>query len=107
MTKAAYEASSDQMATTPVGTTAYVLTDYIPGSEYAFEKADSYWQSEDNFTDYQYANVDRIEYYYIPEDSQLAIALESNTVDMVNGLSYTESQRFVDERCQRGRLYRV
>ena len=96
VTKAAYEASSDQMATTPVGTTAYVLTDYISGSEYAFEKADSYWQSEDNFTDYQYANVDRIEYYYIPEDSQLAIALESNTVDMVNGLSYTESQRFVE-----------
>lgn len=96
VTKAAYEASSDQMATTPVGTTAYVLTDYISGSEYAFEKTDSYWQSEDNFTDYQYANVDRIEYYYIPEDSQLAIALESNTVDMVNGLSYTESQRFVE-----------
>lgn len=96
VTQAAYEASPDEMATTPVGTTAYELTEYISGSEYVFEKTDSYWQTEENFSDYQHANVDRIEYYYIAEASQLAIALESGTVDMVNGLPYTESQRFME-----------
>ena len=96
VTQAAYEASSDEMATTPVGTTAYEMVDYVSGSQYTFEKAESYWQSEENFSMYQPANVDRVEYYYIPENSQLAIALESGTVDMVCGISYTEAQRFME-----------
>ena len=31
VTQAAYEASEDQMATTPVGTTAYQVESYVPG----------------------------------------------------------------------------
>ena len=97
VSKAAYEASPDQMATDPVGTSHYKLVNYVSGSEYDFEKTDSYWQTDESLFDmYQQANVDRIEYYYIAEDSQLAIALESGTVDMVCGLSYTESQRFME-----------
>jgi len=97
VTKKSYEASPDKMSKDPVGTSHYKLANYVSGSEYDFEKTDNYWQTDQSKWDmYQYANVDKIEYFYIPEDSQLAIALESGTVDMVCGLSYTESKRFME-----------
>lgn len=94
----AYEESSDHMATMPVMTGPYKVTEWISGSSIVLEKNENYWQkpelAEKDIN--QAANVDRIEFSVIKEASQLAIALETGTVDMVYNLDATEAERFMD-----------
>lgn len=47
VTKAAYEASENQMITAPVGTGNYKVTDYIAGSSVTLEKTGDYWQTDE------------------------------------------------------------
>lgn len=48
VTQAAYEASPDQMATTPVGTSAYLVDSYVPGSEIVMKDTGDYWQTDES-----------------------------------------------------------
>ena len=47
VTQAAYEASADQMATDPVSTTAYQVTDYKTGSSITYTNTGKYWQKDE------------------------------------------------------------
>lgn len=81
-TRAAYEASEDDMMTKPVGTGPYVLTNATSGYSYTLEKRDDYWQTDDSVRSIQtMANVNTINYYVIPESAQRTIALEKGTID--------------------------
>ena len=42
----AYEASADKFATKPISTSAYVVTESVPGSTITFEKNADYWQTD-------------------------------------------------------------
>lgn len=93
--KESYE--SNDFATNPIGTGPYVLTNWVAGSSYTFEKRDDYWQTDENqIVPPAKANVDVIVYDVIKEPAQQAIQLELGTLDMVNGLSYTEAARFME-----------
>ncbi len=81
-TQAAFEASPDEMATTPVGTGRYALVEYVSGSHARIEKRDDYWQSEDLINDFSKANIDVIHYQFITENTQMAIAVETGTVQI-------------------------
>lgn len=97
VTKAAFEASPDGMVTTPVGTTPYILADFISGSSYTFAKADSYWQKDDLVGQCSKANVDKIVFNVITETSQMAIALETGTIDLAANIDSSEIARFSDK----------
>ena len=94
----AYEESPDNMATLPVMTGPYKVVEWISGSSMILEKNENYWQKPELAAKdiNQAAKVDRIEYYVIKEASQMAIALETGTIDMVYNLDATEAQRFMD-----------
>lgn len=96
--QAAYEASADGMATELIATGPYVVKEWISGSSMILEKNENYWQTPELAAKdiNQIANVDRIEFSVIKEASQLAIALETGTVDMVYNLDATEAQRFME-----------
>lgn len=98
VSQAAYEASPDHMATDPVCTGPYIVTDWISGSSLVLEKNENYWQTPELAAKdiNQIANVDRIEFSVIKEASQMAIALETGTIDMVYNLDATEAQRFME-----------
>lgn len=92
----AFEASADQMATTPVGTTGYKLTSYVPGSSMVFTKTNNFWQTDkDALATFQCQNPDVIEYDIIKESSQMAIALETGKIDLALGMGATEAENFM------------
>jgi ABC-type transport system substrate-binding protein len=95
VTQAAYEASPDSMATTPVGTTAYKVSEYTSGSVLKFEKTGNYWQKEELCASkLQQANVDKIEYDIITEGSQISIALETGSVDVSVNVTNSDLKNF-------------
>ncbi|MGI6072586.1 MAG: ABC transporter substrate-binding protein [Lachnospiraceae bacterium] len=96
VTKEAFEASPDQFATTAVGTTGYVLDEYVPGSYCVVKKADSYWHDEVNVTkdvdagyiptsDTSYVNSIRFE--FITDVNTMAIALETGDIDIATNVA--------------------
>lgn len=69
-----YEASTDAMVTTPVGTGAYKLSKYTIGSSVALEAFNDYWGGAPAI---KYAN-----FLVIPEASQRTNALETGEIDV-------------------------
>lgn len=95
----AFEASKDGMATTPVGTTGYIVEKYVPGSVIRFRKTNNYWQKDlSKRATLQVANPDVIEYKIIKESAQMAIALETKTIDLAVNMSTIDAQRFMDNK---------
>lgn len=97
VTEAAYEQSGDEMTLNPIGTTAYVLDEYVSGAKMVFKKVDTYWQTEELTIDALQANVDSFTWLIITEKSQHSIALESGTIDCTNGVTDVDSVNFLKD----------
>jgi ABC-type transport system substrate-binding protein len=104
VTQKAYEASGNGMATKPVGTTGYVLTEYVSGSHCTFAKADiPYWNESANKSKsvsdgycnmYDTENLDGVTFQVITDASTLAIALETGKIDIATGVSANDVNLF-------------
>ena len=95
VTQAAYEASPDQMATTPVGTSAYLVESYVPGSEIVMKDTGNYWQTDDSLVHgTSVHNVGEIRFSVITENSQHTVALQTGAVDISNGVPDTDISKF-------------
>lgn len=80
--KAAFEASEDEMVSDPVSTSHYKLTEYTPDSSMTYERRDDYWQTDPSLIPAGLeANTKTIKFMAIPEVSQRVIALETGTID--------------------------
>lgn len=91
----AYEESPDKMATKPITTSPYVLTEFVPGSSLSFEKRADYWQTDPEYrTIFSQTNVDKITFQVITEPAQNAIALETGTADISAAVSGDDISRF-------------
>ena len=95
VSQAAYEASGDQMAVDPVGTTAYKVESYTPGSQLVLVNSNDYWQTDDSlvWTTSKH-NADKITMSVITEASQHTIAMQTHTVDIANGVPDTDVPKF-------------
>lgn len=72
VTRAAYEASPDQMATDPVTTSAYQVTEYVSGSKIVYKNTGKYWQTDESLVPMTSRhNVENIEIDIIPDTAQL------------------------------------
>lgn len=79
----AYEASPDEMATKPVTTAAYVLTEYVPGSSLTFERRADYWQTDPTMSPIvAKSNVQSVVFQIIAEPAQHTIALQTGAADL-------------------------
>ncbi|MCM1134445.1 MAG: ABC transporter substrate-binding protein [Clostridium sp.] len=95
VTQAAYEASPDQMATTPVGTSAYLVESYVPGSEIIMKDTGNYWQTDESLVHgTSVHNVSEIKFSVITEASQHTVALQTGAVDISNGVPDTDIPKF-------------
>lgn len=88
-TKAAWEASKDQMVTEPVGTGAYKLKGFVSGSYVEIEARDDYWGGT--------PEIKNVKFSVIAEPSQATTALETGEVDIVMGLQASD-QEYVDSK---------
>jgi ABC-type transport system substrate-binding protein len=97
VTQKAYEASSDQMATDPVGTTAYAVTSYVPGSTLVMEDTGNYWQTDATFVhSTSLHNNKKLTFSVITEASQMTVALQTHSIDISNGIPDTDVDKFND-----------
>ena len=90
----AYEEDPDHMANKPVGTGAYVVTEFTPGSTIKMVRNENYWQKPELTNWYSKSNVDAIEFQVIMEPAQLALALETGTVDIAGYVPQNEADSF-------------
>lgn len=94
-----YEADPEHMATKPVGTGPYKVTNLTSGYSITLERRDDYWQTDDSqrcFRDA--ANAETVNYYIVSESAQRAIALQDGTIDMVTSLSAEDLETFRDSK---------
>ncbi len=82
VTEAAYNASENGMATDPVGTNPYKVTEFVSDSKIVCEKVEDHWQEEDLIMASYKPNVDVVEYDIISEATQMGMALQSGTVQV-------------------------
>lgn len=91
----AYKASEDGMSTTPVGTGPYVVTEFVPGAYCTLEKNADYWQTDASLVGPQHvANVDKMTYKFITDESQQVTALLTNEADFLDGISAEAKTQF-------------
>ncbi len=90
-----YEASADKFATKPVSTSAYVVTESVPGSTITFVKNADYWQKDEALkSPFAAQNIDKIIFQVIAEPAQHSIALETGAADISGSVSGTDVSRF-------------
>ncbi len=94
ISKAAFEASTDEFGATLISTSPYKVTEYTANSILTLEKRDDYWQDETKLPKCIVPNVKKLSYHCITESSQLAIALETGIVDLVINLDPSSSSQF-------------
>jgi ABC-type transport system substrate-binding protein len=83
VSQAAYEASPDQMATMPITTAHYKVTEYVPGSSLTFERRADYWQTDPSQSPIvAKANVQTAVFQIITEPAQHTIALQTGSADI-------------------------
>jgi ABC-type transport system substrate-binding protein len=97
ITQEAYEASEDGMASQPVSTAHYMVTDYVAGSYCNFTRNDDYWQTDESLRPTgANAAYENLSIQVIQETSQQTIALETGTVDAILSASTDELPKFLE-----------
>lgn len=93
----AHAGSGDSFATSNCGTGPYAVGEYTPSSTLELVKRDDYWQTDDSLTPAMYkANADRVIYNVISESTQMGIAMENGSIDMILTITGSEVNRFAD-----------
>jgi len=75
VSKASYEASTDGMVTKPIGSGAYVLKDWVPGTSITMERNEKYWGEA--------PAIKTVYLEVISEASQRTTALEMGEIDLI------------------------
>lgn len=98
VSKAAHEASGDSFATSACGTGPYELGGYVPSSTLELIRKENYWQTEESLTPaICRAVADRVVFNVLTESTQMGIAMENGSIDMIAGITGSEVDRFVEE----------
>lgn len=90
VTKESYEAAGDGMSAKPVGTGPYVIKEFITGSKVVLEANGDYWMNKSKEAkpmECYGQNVDVIEFNFLTETTQMALAVENGTVQMAQWLN--------------------
>ncbi len=98
VSKASYEASADGMATTPVGTSPYVVTEFVSNVSCNFVKNENYWQTDEQYLSpiAANANVNGMNFIKIAEAAQQTVALETGTIDVFYRIASSEVENFIE-----------
>ncbi len=80
-TQASYEAAGDEgFRNRPVGTLNYKCIDFVSGASSTFEHTYEYWGNTDDLLPHRFGNTDFVRLDVITEESQIATALRTNTI---------------------------
>ena len=103
VTQAAWEASgTDEMTTMPVGSGAYVLESFTPGSVCVMTVNENFWMRKlpeevrETLWIYDHQNIKALEFQVIKDASSRAIALEMGTVITADAIADIDIEKFAD-----------
>ena len=83
-----YNEMDGNLVTDECGTGPYILKSFVSGSETVLVKYDNYWQTNDELKSIrQLANVQEINYAYLPDASQQIIAMQDGKIDLIQDAS--------------------
>lgn len=98
ITQAAWEASPDEMQTTPVGTGRYTLAEFEPAASYTFVKRDSYWQTDESYIcDKNDARIDTLILKIVTDASTIAVSLEKGEIDYTQNIETADRPNFMND----------
>ncbi len=86
VTQAAFESSADKMATDPITTSPYRVTNYQTGSTIVYERNADYWQKDELIPTTSKHNVDKITFKIIPDPVQMVNALKTKEIDVSSAI---------------------
>ncbi len=89
-----YEATGDDMSSTPVGTGPYVVDSWTSGVTMTLKVNENYWAKDDIKFNRQKQNVDVIEIQTVSETSQLTMGLQTGTIHMTDAISSQDAPNF-------------
>lgn len=92
----AYNESESKLTVDCCGTGPYKLEKFESGSAVTLVKNEDYWQKDELRSNYQLANVNKIVYTFIDDDSQQIIALQTGEVDIVSSVKSDNIAAFSD-----------
>lgn len=96
ISRKAYEASGNNMATAPVSTAPYQVTEMIAGTSLSLAKNENYWQKEELRSYLAVQAWDTIKMHVITEAAQMTMALKSGTIDAATVVGGKELDNFVN-----------
>lgn len=105
MAQVAYEGDPDHMASRPVGTGPYKMTEFAEGSYGVYEVNEDYWYNnitdekwlEENDFVWSYQNFKKIRCDVISDASARAIALENGSVDACTAMNSADVNNYVGD----------
>lgn len=99
ISKAAFEASSDEMATSPVSTSPYVVTNFVPSSTLTLEKRDGYWQTDASLIPAGLEAVSQsVTFNTVAELAQRTIAVETGVADIAFDIDASAIDPFLNNK---------
>lgn len=99
VSRKAYEASSkEKLATQPIGTGPYMVSELVSGSRIVLVKNPKYWQKNASLQSFLSRQpLDKFTFNVVTEASQRSIALESKNCDLVTSVAASEIGRFLND----------
>ena len=97
VSKSEYEKSADGMASTPVSTAHYTVTEYVPGSLVTLTRNDNYWQQDaSQIADSALADYETVKFITVSEAASQTVALETGAVDAFMSINGTQQNKFLE-----------
>ena len=75
-----------------VGTGAFIMQDYIPGSAATLIRNPDYWGYDERYPRNKLPYADKLKFLVIPDDNQAIEAMRSGKIDILEGLSFQQAQ---------------
>lgn len=94
----AFKESTDEMATKPVSTSPYIVSEFTSSSSVTFDRRDDYWAKDmlDKIPECVRPIQKTVTYLAIPEASQLGIGVENGQLDIADQVAIATGKNYVD-----------
>jgi peptide/nickel transport system substrate-binding protein len=75
-----------------IGTGAFILQEYLPGSSATLVKNPNYWGHDERYPENKLPYVNKLKFLVIPDDSEAMEAMRGGKIDVIEGLSFQQAQ---------------
>ena len=96
-TEKAYNDSPSGLTTDACGTGRYKLTEFVGGASLTMEAWDNYWQKDESkINERHQAHADKIVEYFMSEETQIVIGLETGSIDICTKITTESCSDFLE-----------